>query len=127
MTVGGAARARAAAPWGRIGAGIAAQFAPRAVYPLAAIRADDNADAEFIIRAFGARAMALGAISTGFAGEAAARRAMRMAAVMDLVDVATLWRCYHQGKIGRAPLVLNTIGGVAFSALGFIGSTHARA
>jgi hypothetical protein len=111
----------------RLGSGIVAQFAPRVLYPVAAIRADDNADAEFIIRAFGARAMALGAISTGFAGETAARRAMRMGAVMDLLDIGTLWRCYHQGKIGKAPLALNTVGGIAFSTLGFIGSTHTRA
>jgi hypothetical protein len=63
-----AAGARAAVPWIRIAAGIVSQIAPRSIYPLAAIRAAENADAEFIIRAFGTGAIALGAISAGFAG-----------------------------------------------------------
>jgi hypothetical protein len=117
-----ATRARAAVPWLRMGAGIVSQVAPRSLYPLAAIRPTDNADAEFIMRAFGAGALALGAISSGLAGDTAGRKAMRMGAVMDLVDVGTLWRAYRQGKIGTVPVLVNTVGGIVFSTLGFIGS-----
>ena len=116
------ATARIIVPWGRIVFGTLCVAAPDLGLRLFLIKPEANADGRLLIQVFGSRAFVIGALSAGLAGGDASRRAILAGAVMDAVDVSSMARARHEGRMSGAALVYNASVGVAYSALGFYAS-----
>jgi hypothetical protein len=111
--------ARTIVPWGRIVFGTVCVLAPDAALKSFLVKPAENRDGRILIQVFGSRAFVVGALGAGVAGQDAARTAIRAGAVMDCVDVVSMFRAHRDGRMGTGALVYNAAIGVGYAALGF--------